>query len=71
MSDTTAEERQLRIELMVADIRNKNADTAYKDGLARWEPWKVLATGFAAGAATLTAAAGLLAIVLHLLGMHS
>ncbi len=51
---------------MIADIRNKNADTAYKDGLARWEPWKVLATGFAAGAATLTAAIGLLALILHL-----
>lgn len=56
---------------MSADIRNKEADTAYKNGLAKWEPWKVLATGFAAGAATLTAAVGLLAIILHLLGMHS
>lgn len=60
--------RQLRIELMTADIRNKNADTAYKDGLARWEPWKVVMAGFAAGAATLTAAMGMIVLLLHLLG---
>jgi hypothetical protein len=39
-----------------------------EDGLAKWEPGKVLATGFAAGAATLTAAVGVMALIVHLLG---
>jgi hypothetical protein len=68
MSGADETERQLKMDLMVADIANKKADTAYKDGLAKWEPWKVLATGFAAGAATLTAAVGVMALIVHLLG---
>ncbi len=31
-----------------ADIANKETDTAYKQGLIRHEPWKVLAAGLAA-----------------------
>jgi translation initiation factor 2 gamma subunit (eIF-2gamma) len=56
-------ERQLRIELMRANIENKRADTRYKLDLSRWEPWKVLAAGFGAGAAMMAAAVGLVAAV--------
>lgn len=54
-------ETQLRIDLMRADIDNKQADTRYKLDLARWEPWKVLAAGMGAGAAIMAAAVGLVA----------
>lgn len=35
---------------MKADIANKQADTEYKKGLLRFEPWKIVLGGFAAGA---------------------
>lgn len=50
------DERRLRIELLQAEIENKRADTdnkwmdtEYKRGLLRYEPWKVVVAGFAAG----------------------
>jgi hypothetical protein len=49
MSYTEDEERRLRIELMQADIENKRADTDYKRGLLRFEPWKIVIAAFAAG----------------------
>jgi hypothetical protein len=57
MSD--AEERELRMAMMRADIANKVADTALKDEQRRWEPWKALSAAFGAGIAV---ASGLLAI---------
>jgi hypothetical protein len=51
MPDLDEEQRQLRIDQMRADIANKNADTEYKRGLLRYEPWKVALTGLGAGAA--------------------
>ncbi len=47
------------MEQLRSDIGNKNADTAYKQGLLRYEPWKVLAGGLAAGAALMAALASL------------
>lgn len=37
--------------VMRADLENKQADTAYKLGLLRYEPWKVFTTAVAASAA--------------------
>lgn len=34
---------------MSADIENKKADTEYKRGLLRFEPWKIVITAVAAG----------------------
>lgn len=68
MSDLTAAERELKVQLMIADIKNKNADSAYKEGLLRYEPWKVAAAGFAAGAGLLAAAIALLGALVHLFG---
>jgi hypothetical protein len=49
MSDAEDEDRALRMEQMRADIANKTADTEYKRGLLRYEPWKlVLTTGVSA-----------------------
>jgi hypothetical protein len=45
---------------MKADIANKTADTAYKEGLLRWEPWKALSAAFGAG---LAVASGLIAAI--------
>lgn len=56
---TDAELRDLKGMLMRADIANKEADTAYKAGLLRYEPWKVAFTAFAAGAALVGAMVGL------------
>jgi hypothetical protein len=52
---TELDERRLRMELMRADIENKQADTRYKRRLADWEPWKAMAVAAGAGA-TLTLA---------------
>jgi hypothetical protein len=49
---------------MRADIANKKADTEYKRGLLRYEPWKVALTGLGAGAA-LTLALSTLLNFLH------
>lgn len=69
--DGDDEERQLRVTLMRADIANKEADTAYKQGLLRYEPWKLVLGGAAAGAAMLGAGAGLMAGLLALLRWHT
>ena len=68
MNETLDEERQLRMELMRADIANKQADTRYKMDLSRWEPWKVLALGLGAGAGIMAAAVTLATIGLRALG---
>lgn len=34
-------------------MRTKPTDTAYQQGLHRWEPWQVVAVAFIAGAATM------------------
>jgi hypothetical protein len=54
------EERELRIDLMRADLANKDADTQYKRGLLRFEPWKIALTGMAAGGALVAALVTLL-----------
>lgn len=46
---TDEDEFRLRIEQMIADIDNKRADTGYKLGLLRFEPWKIVITALAAG----------------------
>jgi hypothetical protein len=56
---TDEDERELRMQQMVADIANKNADTALKIEQSRWEPWKALSAAFAAG---LAVASGLIAL---------
>jgi hypothetical protein len=60
-----AEFDQLRIEQMKADIANKEADTDYKRGLMRWEPWKVLAAGLGAGAGIMAAAVAIATLILR------
>ncbi|HSR78755.1 MAG TPA: hypothetical protein VLN57_19425 [Xanthobacteraceae bacterium] len=50
----------MRIELMQADIENKRADTDYKRGLLRFEPWKLGFAAFGAGAAVMAALVALL-----------
>jgi hypothetical protein len=49
---------------MVAQIANKIADTEYKKGLLKYEPWKVVLAGFLSGAATIGAIVGLLTLIL-------
>ena len=58
-------ERQLRIELMRADITNKTADTAYKTKLTEWEPWKAMAVAAGAGAGLMGVVIGLLTLILR------
>lgn len=55
---------ELRMEQIRADVRNKDADSNYKLTLARWEPWKAMATAFGAGAAFTLAMIGLISFVL-------
>ena len=45
---------------MRADIANKQADTEYKKGLLKYEPWKLVLTAFGAGAALMLALVALL-----------
>ena len=59
-----ANERELRMALMRADLENKQADTAYKLGLLRYEPWKVFATAVAASAPLFGAIGGVLGYLL-------
>ena len=61
MSD--ALEQQLRIELMTVQIEH------YKEQL-KWEPWKVVALAFGAGAAFTSAVLGILTLVVTLLLKH-
>jgi len=58
------EREQLWQRQILADITNKNVDTAYKDRLARMEPWKLVVTAFGAGAAYTAALVGLLVLYL-------
>jgi hypothetical protein len=58
------DERELRMALMRADIANKEADTAYKTGLLRYEPWKVVTTAFGAGFALCGGLVALLTFIL-------
>ncbi|MGD0107069.1 MAG: hypothetical protein ABSC06_23980 [Rhodopila sp.] len=51
---------------MKADIANKQADTEYKEGLLRYEPWKVVGVAFGAGAAVMGAAVALVSAFFHL-----
>ena len=53
---------------MTAQVENVRTDTAYKKGLASWEPWKVVLTGIAAGAGGLTAAVAIMTLILHWAG---
>lgn len=53
------DERELRMELMRAEIANKNSDTLLKEEQRRWEPWKALSAAFGAGVAV---ASGLIAL---------
>jgi hypothetical protein len=55
---------------MKADIANKEADTAYKQGLLRYEPWKVVSAAFVAGAAVMGAAVALVGGLLHAISPH-
>ncbi len=64
------EEQQLRIERMRADISNKPADTAYKLGLLRYEPCKVVAVAFGAGAAVMGASVALVTAAFRAVGGH-
>lgn len=64
MADADAEERQLRMQLMAAQIANQQADTALKDEQRRWEPWKALSAAFGAGIAV---ASGLIALAAWLI----
>ena len=52
-----------------ADIENKQTDTFYKRGLLRYEPWKVAAGFFAAGAGLMAAAGAFAAIIFHMSGV--
>jgi hypothetical protein len=52
------------------DIAAKDADTAYKKGLLRYEPWKLVLGGVAAAGALLGAGAGLMAGGIALLKWH-
>lgn len=45
------EERRLKMDQMRADIAKKQADSEYKRGLLRFEPWKLVLTAFVAGGA--------------------
>lgn len=53
------DEQNARIDQIMADIANKSMDTAYKQGLLKYEPWKLVFTAFAAGAALVGAIVGL------------
>ena len=53
--DSAAEEQELRMALLKADIANKEADTELKREQLRWEPWKALSAAFGAGVAVASA----------------
>lgn len=54
-------EHELRIELMTVQTEH------YRQQI-RWEPWKAMATAFAAGAAFMGAIVALFGLVLHMTG---
>lgn len=53
---------------MQADIANKRADSEYKQGLLRFEPWKIVVTAFAAGGAVVAGTAAAMGLLLHAMG---
>ncbi len=57
-------EYEMRMLLMAADIANKNADTAYKDGLLKYEPWKVVIVSADTGAGLMVALTALATFIL-------
>lgn len=59
---------QLKADLMQADIDNKRTDTAYKMGLLRYEPWKVIATSAGAGAGFVIALVALATFAFSVMG---
>jgi hypothetical protein len=67
---TDAERQELKDRLLMADLANKTADTAYKNVLVRIEPWKAMAIAFGAGAAVMGAAVGLVAAIFRAAGAH-
>jgi uncharacterized membrane protein YjjP (DUF1212 family) len=70
MSDGDDEETEIRKKQMRADIANKEADTLYKQGLLRYEPWKVVSAAFVAGAAVMGAAVALVGSLMRAVGAH-
>ena len=60
MTTDVDDDRQLKVDLMRADLANKTADTMLKREQIRWEPWKALSAAFGAGIAV---ASGLMAII--------
>lgn len=65
MSDADADmERQLRIELMAVQIDKGRLDIERVRQEMRYEPWKMLALGFGAGAGLVAAIVGLLTAIL-------
>ncbi len=50
--------------ILRADLANKEADTEYKRGLLRYEPWKVFATAITASAAFFGALGGVIGYLL-------
>jgi hypothetical protein len=69
--DEERELHELKVAQMRADIANKEADTAYKQGLLRYEPWKLVLGSAAAGAAMLGAGAGIMVGILALVRWHT
>jgi hypothetical protein len=53
---------------MHADIDNKMADTAYKQGLLKYEPWKLVVSALTASAAVFGVIGGVLGYLLR--GVH-
>lgn len=58
----------LKDEIMRADIANKEADTQYKQGLLRFEPWKIVVTAMAAGGGLFAGGAAALGLLVHAMG---
>jgi hypothetical protein len=58
------EERELKAELMRAQIANLKADTNLKDEQRRWEPVKAMSAAFGAGVAFASALIALAAWII-------
>jgi hypothetical protein len=65
MTETDAEERELRMAQLRADVENKTADTEYKRVMSRTEPFKAFAATLGAVAAIV---AGVFAALGYILG---
>jgi hypothetical protein len=55
---TDDEIRELKAKLMEADIANKAADSAYKLGLLKYQPWKLVITTVVSALLAIAAAIG-------------